>query len=72
MEFFLKFNNRGGSLFFSEEQGERFHQDIKTLENRYQERCDMHIMADYCWSLEKDCSKMYSRMAKRKKILNVH
>ena len=54
---------------FSEEQGERFHQDIKTLENRYQGRCDMHMMADYCWSLDKDCSKMYSRMAKRKKFL---
>ena len=57
---------------FCEEQGKRFHQDIKTLENRYQGKCDMHMMADYCWSLEKDCSKMYSRMAKRKKFLNVH
>ena len=37
---------------FSEEQGERFHQDIKTLENCHQGRCDMHMMADYCWSLE--------------------
>ena len=57
---------------FSEEQGERFHQHIKTLENRYQGRCDMHMMADYCWSLEKDCPKMYSMMAKRKKFLNAH
>ncbi|KAI6651281.1 hypothetical protein LOD99_5429 [Oopsacas minuta] len=34
----------------SEEQGERFHQDIKTMETRYQERWDVHMMADYCWS----------------------
>ena len=40
----------------SEEQGERFHQDIKTMENRYQGRWDTHMMADYCWSLRKDGS----------------
>jgi hypothetical protein len=33
----------------SEEQGERFHQDIKTVEARYQGRWDAHVMADYCW-----------------------
>jgi hypothetical protein len=35
----------------SEEQGERFHQDIKTMEARYQGRGDAHMMADYCWNL---------------------
>ena len=57
---------------FSEEQEERFHWDIKTLESRYQGICDKLLMADYCWSLEKDCPKLYSRMAKRKNLLNVH
>ena len=33
---------------FSEEQGERFHQDIKEMEKRYQGRWDEHMMADYC------------------------
>jgi len=40
---------------FSEEQGERFHQDMKVMEERYQGRWDIHMMADYCWSLQRDC-----------------
>lgn len=39
----------------SEEQGERFHQDMKVMEERYQGRWDRHMMADYCWSLQRDC-----------------
>ena len=39
----------------SDEQGERFHQDIKTIEKWYQGGWDQHMMADYCWSLERDC-----------------
>ena len=35
----------------SEEQGERFHQDIEVMEDRYQGRSDSHMMSDYCWSL---------------------
>lgn len=38
----------------SDEQGERFHQDIKVMEARYQGRWDEHMMADYCWSLVRD------------------
>ena len=30
----------------SEEQGERFHQDLKDIERRYQGRCDVNKMAD--------------------------
>ena len=33
----------------SEEQGERFHQDIKDIERRYQGRWDVSMLADYCW-----------------------
>ena len=33
---------------YSEEQGERFHQDIRTMEERYQGRWDIHMMPDYC------------------------
>ena len=33
---------------YSEEQGERFHQGIRTMEERYQGRWDIHMMADYC------------------------
>jgi hypothetical protein len=38
----------------SEEQGERFHQDIKEMEQRYQGRWNVNMMADYCWTLRRD------------------
>lgn len=38
----------------SEEQGERFHQDIKEMEKRYQGRWSVSMIADYCWSLQRD------------------
>ena len=38
----------------SEEQEERFHQDIKVMEERYQGRWDAHMMSDYCWTLIHD------------------
>lgn len=40
----------------SEEQGERFHQDIRTMEERYQGRWDAHMMADFCWSIQSNTS----------------
>ena len=39
----------------SEEQGERFHQDIKTMKERYQGRWNIYMIAAYCWSLQRDC-----------------
>lgn len=42
---------------FSEEQGERFHQDIKTMEIRYQGRWDVNMIADYCWSLKRESNE---------------
>ncbi|GJQ76009.1 hypothetical protein Trydic_g18063 [Trypoxylus dichotomus] len=41
----------------SEEQGERFHNDISIVEQRYQGRWDTHMMADYYWNLQRDCSE---------------
>ncbi|GFU38630.1 uncharacterized protein TNCV_1495621 [Trichonephila clavipes] len=43
---------------FREEQGERFHQDLRTMEECYQGRWDSHMMADYCWSLQRDLPKV--------------
>jgi len=37
----------------SDEHGERFHQTIKTIENRYLGRADERMMGDFCWLLEK-------------------
>lgn len=54
----------------SEEQGERFHQDIKTMEKRYQGRWNTNMMADYCWCLQRDCTDdSYSRQSKRRKFI---
>ena len=41
--------------YYSEEQGERFHQDVKVMEKRYQGRWDTSMLADYCWMLKRDC-----------------
>lgn len=43
---------------FSEEHGERFHQDLRTMEERYQGRWDSRMMADYCWSLQRDLPQL--------------
>ena len=49
---------------YSEEQGDRFHQDIKKMEKRYQGRWNVSMMADYCWMLKRDCE---TRVEKRKR-----
>ena len=52
----------------SNEQGERFHQDIKTMEERYRQRWDIKMMADYCRNLKHDVpdSKHSSKSQKPK------
>ena len=40
----------------SDEHGERFHQDIATMEKRYQGRWTPVMLADYCWSLIRDAT----------------
>lgn len=50
----------------SDEQGERFHQDIKEMENRYQGRWDVHMMADYCWSLKRETTEEHQRQPVRR------
>jgi len=38
----------------SDEQGERFHQDISALEMRYQGQRSARMLSDYCWTLKRD------------------
>lgn len=38
----------------SDEQGERFHQDVKKLEERYQGRWNTTMLGDYCWRLKRE------------------
>jgi len=52
---------------FSEEMGERFHQDIKIMETRYQGRWEVSMMADYCWMMDRDCSSEEEHARKSKK-----
>ena len=46
----------------SDEQGERFHQDISLMEKRYQGKWSPGMLADYCWRLKRDLPEAkYSR-----------
>ena len=36
----------------SDEQGEKFHQDISVIEEQYQGRYDANMMEDFCWYLQ--------------------
>lgn len=38
----------------SDEHGERFHQDISEMENRYKGKWSPAMLADFCWSLQRD------------------
>ena len=51
-----KFPDNLGAV--SDEQGERFYQDLMAVEERYQGRWDRHMLADYSWSIKRDCSAM--------------
>ena len=53
----------------SDEQGERFHQDIKVMEERYQGRWDVNMIADYCWNLKRDITTANHRRKTRKRSL---
>jgi len=51
----------------SDEHGERFYQDISSMEKRYQGKWNCAMLADYCWTLAKDVPTIeYKRQAKRK------
>ena len=56
---------------YSEKQGERFYQDFKTMEERYQRKWDDLMMADYCWNLMRDCSGTKQRGKSYKRRLCV-
>ena len=38
----------------SDEQGERFHQDISLMEERSEGKWSPNMLADYCWNLKRD------------------
>ena len=53
----------------SNEQGERFHQDVKEMEERYQGRWDAVMLADYSWSIKRDFVATHSRKSIKRKFM---
>ena len=54
----------------SDEQGEWVHQDIKTMEECYQERLNKQMMAFYCWSITRDLNNIeHDRQSRKRKFL---
>jgi hypothetical protein len=52
----------------SDKHGERFHQDVSSMEKRYQGKWNCSVLADYCWTLARDALIMeYKRQPKRGK-----
>ena len=49
---------------YSEEHGERFHQDILDFENRYQGQYNESMMGDYVWCLVRECAQLYKRKSR--------
>ena len=49
----------------SDEHGERFHQDISVIENRYKGKWSVSMLADYCWSIPRDDSETQHKRRKR-------
>ena len=55
---------------YSKEQGQRFHQDIKTMESRYQCKWNGNMLADYCWCLKRDApDDRHKRKSSRASVL---
>ncbi|GBN60647.1 hypothetical protein AVEN_130660-1 [Araneus ventricosus] len=51
----------------SEDQGERFHQDIKEKESGYQGKWNVSMIDDYCWMLQRDNpSKVHKRKSDKR------
>jgi hypothetical protein len=53
----------------SDKHGELFHQDISTMETRYQGKCNPSMLAHYCWTLKRDVLQAeYTRKSTRNKF----
>ena len=48
-----------------DEQSEKFYQDLKVMEDRCKGRWDINMLADYCWTIERDEPlKIYLKVSK--------
>ena len=51
---------------YSEEQGEKFHQDVKSFEGRYKGQYNKSMMGDYIWNLVRESELTYNRQSRKK------
>ena len=51
---------------YSEEQGERFHQDVKLFEERYKGQYNESMMGDYIWNLVRESELTYKWQSRKK------
>ena len=51
---------------YSEEQGERFYQDVKSFEERYKGQYNENLMGDYIWNLLRESDLTYNRQSRKK------
>jgi hypothetical protein len=42
----------------SDEHGERFHQDVSAMENRYKGKWSAAMLVDYCWTVKRDAPEI--------------
>lgn len=57
---------------FSDEHGERFHQEIADMECRYKGKQIRHMLSEYCWLLCRETNTdSYKRQNKRPKFPNI-
>ena len=50
---------------YSQEQGERFHQDILDFQRRYQGQYNENMMGDYIWGLIRESDLQYRRKSRK-------
>lgn len=54
---------------YSDEQGERFHQDLSQIEGRYKGKDSLKMLSEYCWQLyrEEKPNQKHQRESRQKK-----
>lgn len=49
----------------SDEQGERFHQDIESIETRFKGKDLRRLLGEYCWTICRDTATQHKRQTNR-------
>ena len=51
---------------YLDDQGKRFHQDVKSFEERYKGQYNESMMGDYIWNLVRESELTYNRQSRKK------